>query len=61
MEIFNGQHWTGVDPTYNQRIDYGYVKLAHGRDAADCPVNRGCYRNAAIEENEIIVTLEELT
>lgn len=61
VEIFNGQHWTGVDPTYNQRIDYGYVKLAHGRDAADCPVNRGCYRNAAIEENEIIVTLEELT
>ena len=61
VEILDGQHWIGMDPTYNQLIEYGYVKLAHGRDAADCPVNRGCYKNAAIEENEIIVTLEELT
>lgn len=61
VEVFNGTYWTGFDPTCGKLIAYGYVKLAHGRDASDCPVNRGCYKSMANEENEINVSLEELT
>lgn len=37
----NDQVWLGFDPTHDKVITSGYIKLAHGRDAADCPVNRG--------------------
>lgn len=43
VEVHDGYAWAGVDPTHDRLIERGYVKLAHGRDAADCPVNRGTY------------------
>lgn len=59
-EVYDGYGWIGVDPTHNRRIEYGYVKVAHGRDAADCDVIRGMYGGLTTQEMEVNVTLTEL-
>lgn len=41
VEVSDGHVWRAFDPTHNRAIDYGYIKVAHGRDANDCPMNRG--------------------
>ena len=38
----------------------GYVKLAHGRDASDCPVSRGIYMGNALQNTEVSVLLKEI-
>ena len=60
VEIHDGYSWLGFDPTNDRRIIYGYVKLAHGRDASDCPVNRGVYIGNATQQNMVSVTLVEV-
>lgn len=60
VEVFDGFNWIGFDPTHNRRIQYGYIKVAHGRDATDCPVSRGIYVGNANEQTNIIVTLKEI-
>lgn len=62
VEVFDAQnnHWMGLDPTYDLQIEYGYVKLAHGRDAADCPVSRGQYNGFTNQQTQINVTLKEI-
>lgn len=60
VEVFDGEAWWGVDPTNNQLIEYGYIKLAHGRDASDCPVNRGVFTGVAAQQVEIRVIVEEI-
>lgn len=42
VEVWHGGAWWAYDPTLGCCIvTLGYIKLAHGRDAADCPLNRG--------------------
>ena len=62
IEVFDAQqgYWFGFDPTYDHRIDLGYVKLAHGRDAADCPVSRGQYNGFSNQETKINVILKAI-
>ena len=60
VEVYDGYRWRGWDPTHNIRIEYGYVAIAHGRDAADCSVSRGLYRGTAQEQTQINVILKEL-
>ncbi len=62
VEVFDAQqgYWFGFDPTYDHRIDLGYVKLAHGRDAADCPVSRGQYNGFSNQETKINVILKAI-
>lgn len=60
VEVYDGYSWIGFDPTNDCRIIYGYVKLAHGRDASDCPVSRGIYGGTAIQQTQINVTLKEI-
>ncbi|MBR1520810.1 MAG: transglutaminase family protein [Bacteroidaceae bacterium] len=60
VEIFDGYNWLGFDPTHNRCITDGYVKIAHGRDAADCPVSRGMYTGSAQQKTMIHVTLHQL-
>lgn len=49
VEVHDGKAWLGYDPTLNRRIDFGYIKLAHGRDVADCPSNRGRFYGVTTE------------
>lgn len=61
VEVFDGTAWVGIDPTHDRRIEYGYIKVAHGRDAADCPVCRGVFTgNMAGQQREIRVIVEEI-
>lgn len=60
VEVFDGYAWLGYDPTHDRHIDYGYIKIAHGRDAADCSVSRGTYVGQAMQHTQINVTLKEI-
>ncbi len=60
VEVFDGYGWTAFDPTHGNAITYGYMKLAHGRDAADCPVSRGIYAGGATQQTQIHVMLKEI-
>lgn len=52
--------WIGFDPTHDRLIDYGYIKLAHGRDASDCTVNRGTYLGNVAQQTQTLVTVKEI-
>lgn len=60
VEIFDGTQWRGLDPTHNRLIEYGYIKIAHGRDADDCPVSRGTFVGDSSQQTEIRVIVQEL-
>lgn len=60
VEVFDGSRWKSYDPTNDIEPDYGYMKIAHGRDASDCPVSRGVYVGNAIQETSVNVTLQEI-
>lgn len=60
VEVFDGKAWWPFDPTNNIAVTTGYVKVAHGRDAADCPVCRGLYAGYVAQDQQITVTLKEL-
>ncbi|MBE6331258.1 MAG: transglutaminase family protein [Bacteroidales bacterium] len=61
VEVFDGCAWQGFDPTHDcQLVGQGYVKLAHGRDSADCAVSRGMFCGRAVQQTQINVTLQEL-
>ncbi len=60
VEILIKNKWYGFDPTHNKKIEYGYIKLAHGRDANDCPVCRGVFTGQAIQQMSVHVLVGEL-
>lgn len=41
VEVSDGEVWLPYDPTHDLQPTWGYIKIAHGRDADDCPTNRG--------------------
>lgn len=41
VEVSDGKVWLPFDPTHDVEPEWGYIKIAHGRDADDCPTNRG--------------------
>ncbi len=55
VEIHDGQCWYAFDPTNDTAIADGYIKLAHGREAKDCPVSRGTYIGVTQETTEVCV------
>lgn len=55
VEIHDGHCWYAFDPTNDTAIASGYVKLAHGRDAADCPVCRGTFVGCATQRTDVSV------
>lgn len=60
VEVSDGHYWYGFDPTIDIQINYGYIKIAHGRDASDCPVSRGVYKGNCSQQTSVIVTVQEL-
>lgn len=60
VEVFSEGSWYGLDPTNNLMVDETYIKLAHGRHAADCSVVRGAFRGVVSETQKINVYVEEL-
>lgn len=56
--LCNGR-WMGFDPTNNCLILDHYIKLGHGRDAADCAVNRGLMWNGGAQSQSVSVLVEK--
>lgn len=52
--------WFGIDPTHNRICDDSYVPFAVGRDAHDCPLNRGVFLGFARQQQYVSVVMEEL-
>jgi len=60
VEIYDDMMWRGLDPTNNVLIEYGYIKISHGRDFSDCPLNQGVMRGVANQSVEVKVNVKEL-
>lgn len=58
VEVSDGEVWHPFDPTHNVCPQWGYVKIAHGRDADDCPTNRGRFYGWTSETMSISVSVE---
>ncbi len=59
VEAYEDGQWIGLDPTAGRCIDYGYIKIAHGRDVGDCPSNRGRISPFTRETLSVSVRVEE--
>lgn len=57
VEVSDGQVWLPFDPTHDIIPQWGYVKIAHGRDASDCPTNRGRFYSWTSEQQSARVIL----
>ena len=60
VEYFDSGVWYALDPTHDRAVDYGCIKIAHGRDSADCAVNRGIFTGNTLQQNSISIKVEEL-
>ncbi len=63
IEYYDNGVWYGYDPTNNISIDYGYIKVAQGRDSYDCSVERGCFaskKGIVSQNSEIMVKVGEI-
>ncbi len=58
-EVWRNGKWTAYDPTHDCPVDDRYIKLSHGRDFADCSVDRGCFFGGAGQEQTVYVKVEE--
>ncbi len=57
-EAYYDGFWHGFDATENISQSKDYIKIAHGRDAADCPLNRGVFCGSVVEAVEIEIKVE---
>lgn len=57
VEVSNGKVWYAYDPTHDKKVRWDYIKIAHGRDADDCPTNRGRFYSWTNETMTVVCTL----
>lgn len=59
-EVYADGLWYGIDPTRNKLIDADYIKLSHGRDFKDCPIEKGIYIGGVGSTQSVTVKMEEV-
>lgn len=59
-EINDGEKWYGIDPANNRRINENYIKICHGRDYSDCPIERGIYIGNCGSSQKIFSLVSEI-
>lgn len=57
VEVSDGRQWQAFDPTHNVSPQWGYIKIAHGRDADDCPTNRGRFYAWTCETQTVLTQI----
>lgn len=57
VEVSDGSQWLPFDPTHDVLPQWGYVKIAHGRDADDCPTFRGRIYGRTLEQQQVWCSL----
>lgn len=60
-EVYYDGGWYGFDPTRGCLVDESYLRFATGRDAADCPVERGVFRGFAAQTQSVYMKVEEVS
>ncbi|MGN1319088.1 MAG: transglutaminase domain-containing protein [Lachnospirales bacterium] len=63
VEYYVDGSWYAIDPTNKYVVDYGYIKLSHGRDSYDCSVERGCFaskKGIVTQNSQITVKVGEI-
>lgn len=58
VEVLCKDRWIAFDPTNDCLVSDHYIKLGHGRDAADCAINRGLMWNGGAQSQKIFVLVE---
>jgi transglutaminase-like putative cysteine protease len=53
--------WYAFDPTNNRPVYGEYIKIAHGRDYADCAVDKGVFKGLAQQNLNVSVRVEDAT
>lgn len=56
-EIYDNGIWVGIDPTNNKWVDDRYLTLSHGRDFADCGINRGLFIGGGTQTQTVEATV----
>ena len=59
VELERAGRWIGLDPTNHRAVGDDYIRVSVGRDAADCPVNRGVFFGSAAQQSESVVRVWE--
>lgn len=59
VEICSGGKWYGLDPTNNLIVAEDHIKLGTGRDASDCPINRGLLTGGGAQTQTVYVSVKE--
>lgn len=59
VEVYEDGAWMGYDPTRDQCITWGYIKMAHGRDVSDCPTNRGRFYQWTSEQMSVLTQVAQ--
>lgn len=59
VEALCGNKWIAFDPTNDCKVLNHYIKLGHGRDAADCAINRGLMWNGGAQSQNISVLVQQ--
>ncbi len=59
IEYYENGVWYGFDPTHDRCIETGYIKIAHGRDYADCALDKGVFTGMAQQKLEVTLKVEE--
>ncbi|MBQ8663131.1 MAG: transglutaminase family protein [Eubacterium sp.] len=60
VEILSKGYWYGLDPTNGGVTTGNYIKIAVGRHANDCVVNKGIVKGGGWQTQEIRVAVEEM-
>lgn len=59
VEVYGDGRWTALDPTHDRLVNDDYIKISHGRDYADCAVERGVFKGNASQTQNVYVKVEE--
>lgn len=59
VEALCDNRWVAFDPTNDCLVLDCYIKLGHGRDAADCAINRGLMWNSGAQSQRVEVFVEK--
>lgn len=59
VEVSDGRLWLPFDPTHDVQPSWDYIKLAHGRDADDCPTLRGRFYGWTSEVMTVAVSVSQ--
>lgn len=59
-EIYVDGRFIALDPTNDCLVTDDYIKISHGRDYADCAVDRGVFKGNTLQTQNVYVKVEEV-